>query len=125
MSSQPLRVLIIDDFAPFRSVARELLERRGFAVVGEADGAASGLEAVERIAPEAVLLDIALQDGDGVEVCRALTQDNPGLAVLLVSADEPHHRSARISASGARGFVLKSRLVKADLVGLLTGGRAS
>jgi two-component system response regulator EvgA len=117
--NRPVRVLIIDDHALFRSAARELLECRGFAVVAEADSAISGLEAAERAVPEAVLLDIGLPDGDGVDVCNALIQRNPELAVLLVSADEPHHRRSDIRDCGARGFLLKSRLASADLVGLL------
>jgi two-component system nitrate/nitrite response regulator NarL len=118
-----LRVLIIDDHAPFRSVARELLERRGFAVVGEADGAASGIEAAERIEPDAVLLDLRLRDGDGFDVCHALTRRNPAIAVLLTSLEEPIRHRAHIRGCGARGFVLKSRLARADLVGLLNGAR--
>ena len=119
MSPTPVRVLIIDDHAPFRSAARELLERRGFAVVGEADGAAAGLEAAERVGPEAVLLDLRLRDGNGFDVCQRLTRDDPELAVLLVSVDEPDRRLAHVRRCGARGFVLKSRLASADLVALL------
>ncbi len=118
MSPSPVRILIIDDHAQFRAVARELLERRGFAVVGEADGASAGLEAAERVAPEAVLLDLRLSDGNGFNVCQSLTRENPSLAVLLTSADEPEP-AAQVRACGARGFVLKSRLVAADLAALL------
>jgi DNA-binding NarL/FixJ family response regulator len=121
IAAQPIRVLIIDDHASFRSVARELLERRGFAVVAEADCAISGLEAAERVAPEAVLLDVRLPDGDGFDVCHALTRRDPELAVLLVSADEPHRDSGRIRDCGARGFLPKARLTSSDLVALLTG----
>src|SRR5829696_7075666 len=124
MSSNPMRVLIIDDHASFRSVARELLERRGFAVVGEADGAAAGLEAAERVCPEAVLLDVRLRDGNGFEVCQRLTRDDPELAVLLVSADEPDRRLAHVESCGARGFVLKSRLAAVDLPTLLGATRS-
>jgi DNA-binding NarL/FixJ family response regulator len=98
--TQPLRVLIIDDHASFRSAVRELLERRGFAVVAEADDATSGLETAERIAPEAVLLDAEL-------------------AVLLVSSDDIHRNPAHIHECGARGFLLKSRLASSDLVAIL------
>ena len=119
--SKPLRVLIIDDHAVFRSAARELLERRGFAVVAEADSATSGLEAAHRVVPEAVLLDVRLPDGDGFDVCQMLTDGDPELAVLLVSTDEPYRRPATIRACGARGFLLKSRLASADLIGLLSG----
>ena len=119
MSNRPVQVLIADDHACFRDVARVLLERRGFAVVGEATGAAACLEAAERLAPEAVLLDVHLGDGDGFEVCRALTRDDPRRAVLIVSADERREAPTRAENCGARGFVLKSMLAKADLVGLL------
>ena len=121
MPLRALRVLIIDDHAVYRSAVRELLERRGFAVVGEADSARSGLEAAERVAPEAILLDVRLPDGDGFDVCRALTRRDPELAVLLVSTDDLQHRTGNIQACGARGCLLKSRLASADLRALLTG----
>src|SRR4051794_17656107 len=120
MPFQPQRVLIIDDHAPFRAAARELLERRGFAVVAEAGGAKAGLEAVEALAPDAVVLDVNLPDGNGIDVCRTLTQANPALAVLLVSADADRGRWA--TDCGAVAFLPKSRLASADLVGLLGGG---
>jgi len=119
-SFQPHRVLIIDDHASFRAAARELLERRGFDVVAEADGAKAGLAAAEAVAPDAVVLDIHLPDGNGIDVCRALTECNPALVVLLVSAGADHGRWA--SDCGAVAFVPKARLASANLVGLLYGG---
>jgi DNA-binding NarL/FixJ family response regulator len=112
--------LIIDDHPAFREVARELLERRGFAVVAEADCATSGLEAAERVAPEAVLLDVRLPDGNGFDVCQALLRRDPDLAVLLVSADQLHRRPEHVRECGARGFLPKSRLASSDLATLLT-----
>jgi DNA-binding NarL/FixJ family response regulator len=116
-----LRVLIIDDHAPCRAAVGELLERRGLVVVAEADGAQAGLVAAEALAPDAVVLDIHLPDGNGIDVCRALTETNPALIVLLVSADPDPGRWAR--DCGAIAFVPKARLASADLVGLLHGGR--
>ena len=115
------RVVIIDDHAWFRSVASELLQARGFDVVGEADGATSGMKLVEQTAPDAILLDVGLKDADGIDLCRALTEAHPGLAVLLVSADDLRHRQDQIRECGARAFLRKSRLASADLVGLLRG----
>ncbi len=119
MSFQPLRVLIIDDHASCRAAARELLERRGFVVVAEADGAQAGPEAV---APDAVVLDIRLPDGNGIDVCRALTEANPALMVLLVSAST--HYGLWSSDCGAVAFLPKDRLASADLRRLLDGGAA-
>ena len=113
------RVVIVDDHAWFRSVARELLRLRGFDVVGEADGATSGMKLVQQVEPDAILLDVGLKDADGIDVCRALTEAHPGLAVLLVSADDLRHRQDQIRECGALAFLRKSRLASADLVGLL------
>jgi DNA-binding NarL/FixJ family response regulator len=111
----PARVLIVDDAPVFRQVARELLERRGYTVVGEADSAASAMDAAERLAPDAILLDVRLPDADGFELSAALVRASPGLAVLLASADRAVPNPERVRASGARGFVLKSRLAATDL----------
>jgi DNA-binding NarL/FixJ family response regulator len=111
----PARVLIVDDAPIFREVARELLVRRGYTVVGEADSAASAMEAAARLAPDAALVDVRLPDGDGFELSAALTRAHPELAVLLASADRVPADPARVRASGARGFVLKSRLAAIDL----------
>jgi DNA-binding NarL/FixJ family response regulator len=111
----PTRVLIVDDQPVFRGVARTLLETRGYTVVAEAEGMDSALEALERCGPDAVLLDIGLGEESGFDVARALTRLRPDVAVLLVSADDAHELSERVSWSGARGFLPKTRLVKADL----------
>src|SRR4051794_25559198 len=117
MPPQPQRVLIIDDHTSFRAVTRELLERRGFAVVAEADGARAGFAAAAAVAPDAVVLDVNLRDGNGIDVCRALTELNPAIAVLLISADPRNGRWA--NNCGALAFIPKARLASADLGGLL------
>jgi DNA-binding NarL/FixJ family response regulator len=115
MSPAPTCVLIVDDQPSFRRLARELLERRGYSVVGEADSAAAAVDAAERLAPDAVLLDVRLGDGNGFEVSDALTRASPAPAVLLVSNNDYRHCHSLIKDSGARGFVLKSRLAATDL----------
>ena len=115
MMSAPVRVLIVDDQPSFRRLARELLGRRGYRVVGEADSAAAAAAAAERQAPDAVLLDVRLGDGNGFAVCDALTRASPAPAVLLVSNNDHRHCHSLIKDSGARGFVLKSRLAATDL----------
>jgi two-component system nitrate/nitrite response regulator NarL len=110
----PTRVLIVDDHPGFRRVARELLQARGYTVVGEADGMATALAALEACVPDAVLLDVCLGSESGFDVARALTGSQPGVAVLLVSAEESESEE-RVRACGARGFVPKPRLVHADL----------
>ena len=108
------RVVIVDDHAPFRRTIAILLAARGYDVVAEASCAATAVEAVERHAADAVLLDVGLRDDDAFAVCSLLTRSRPDLAVLLTSADG-RHDAERIRRSGARGFVRKSRLHQIDL----------
>ena len=108
------RVVVVDDHPTFRTAARMLLERRGYAVVGEAGCGASAVDAVERQAPDAVLLDVRLGADDGFAVCRALTETRPELAVLLASDGTVQDAEQLVASSGARGFVPKSRLTEID-----------
>jgi two-component system nitrate/nitrite response regulator NarL len=110
-----VRVLIVDDQPYFRHVARELLELRGYTVVGEAGCAASALDAVARLRPDAVLLDVCLGPDDGHEVARELARLDPRPAVLMVSTTDHGDQHLRARASGARGFVLKTSIAAADL----------
>jgi CheY-like chemotaxis protein len=111
----PLRVVIVDDSAPFRRAASELLRSRGFAVVGEASTAESAIEAVERLAPDALLLDVHLPDGCGFELATYLTDARPDLAVLLTSADDRAASDMLPEACGARGFAPKCCLAATPL----------
>lgn len=103
-------VLIVDDHAGFRSFARALLEAEGFEVVGEAGDGASALGLAQALAPELVLLDVALPDMDGFAVCEALLQDGQGPAVVLTSSRDVSAYRRRLEASRARGFIPKSEL---------------
>jgi CheY-like chemotaxis protein len=111
----PSRVLIVDDQPSFRGMARKVLEWRGYVVAGEADSAASAIDAAERLAPDAVLLDVCLGEDSGFDVACALTQARPGLAVLLVSSVDYRQCEPLVRECGARGFVLKSDLACVDL----------
>jgi DNA-binding NarL/FixJ family response regulator len=110
-----VRVVVVDDHAAMRRTARDVLRFHGFAVVGEADGAEGAFDIVDRLCPDAVLLDVGLGADDGYDVCWALTDRHPRLAVLLTSADPLRDDAARRAAVRARGFVAKSELLRTDL----------
>jgi len=103
-------VVIVDDHASFRAFARALLEAEGFDVVGEAADGASALALARRLAPELVLLDVALPDMDGFAVCEALHEDGVGPAVVLTSSRDVSSYRRRLERSRARGFIPKGEL---------------
>lgn len=108
-------VLIVDDAPVFRRVARELLERRGYTVVGEADCGARALRLVDHLVPDAVLLDVHLPDADGFDVAAAMSTANRKPAVLLMTADPHFARYTMLEPTGARGLVYKAELAATDL----------
>jgi DNA-binding NarL/FixJ family response regulator len=111
---RPPSILIVDDAPAFRSVVRELLERRGYIVAGEADCGADALDLVGRLDPDAVLLDVHLPGESGFEVAARLAEVRPGLPVLLTSADFDRNFYALADLAGARGFVPKSELARVE-----------
>lgn len=112
-------VLIVDDHAGFRSLARRLLDAAGFEVVGEAEDGASALELARRLRPAIVLLDVQLPDLDGFEVARRLADEDVGVATVLVSTRDSTAYRRRLGSSPALGFLSKSELSGASLAELV------
>ena len=103
-----IRILLADDHTLFRQAIRRILqEQPQFSIVGEA---ASGPEAVElagRLKPEVVVMDIAMQDLNGLEATARILRASPKTAVLILSMHSDERYVARALRAGARGYLLK------------------
>ncbi|HEV2815325.1 MAG TPA: response regulator transcription factor [Solirubrobacteraceae bacterium] len=106
----PLRVVIVDDHALFRSGVRAELSGR-VDIVGEAGSVEEAVEQIASNSPDVVLLDVHMPDGGGAEVIRR--SERTRFLALSVS-DDPRDVIAVIRA-GARGYVTKS-IAPDDLV---------
>jgi two-component system, response regulator PdtaR len=87
-ASTPIRILLAEDDDNARSLLVDLLRTLGHQVVGNV---ASGREAFERareIVPDVVLLDVHMPDGSGIEAAEEITQQVPGVAVVLFTGDQ-------------------------------------
>jgi DNA-binding NarL/FixJ family response regulator len=115
-----LTVLIVDDHAGFRAIARALLEAEDFDVIGEAEDAASALGAASRLRPQVVVLDIQLPDHDGFEVAEQLAQFADPPAVVLISTRDISTYRRRLATSAVRGFIPKSELSGHALLALIS-----
>jgi DNA-binding NarL/FixJ family response regulator len=84
-----VRVLTVDDQELFRGVTRDVIEATpGFEAVGEAASGEEGLEAVERLSPDLVLVDVRMPGMDGIEVARRLIAAHARTLVVLISIEE-------------------------------------
>ena len=114
-----VRVLIVDDSAPFRTFARALLAAEGYDVVGEAVDAATAIDAVPRLRPDVVLLDVQLPDQDGFAVAARLACERDPPKVVLVSTRDRTAYRRRLSTAPAEGFIAKDTLSGPALAALL------
>jgi CheY-like chemotaxis protein len=97
-SSLPLTVYIADDSAPVAEMLTELLTAPGrVEVVGVGDSEAPAIEAITRMKPDAVLLDMQLKAGSGANVIRALRAD-AGMAATRVIV-MTNHASPQLKAA--------------------------
>jgi DNA-binding NarL/FixJ family response regulator len=119
------RVLIVDDHATFRSLARRLLAASGFQVVGEAVDGADALGAARDLAPDVVLLDVQLPDVDGFSVAEELTGRVGAPIVVLVSSRARVDYGPRVDTSRARGFIAKADLSGETLRRVIDGPRGA
>lgn len=118
LSPMPQTVLIVDDHPGFRLAARALLEAEGFNVIGESATGTEGLEAVVRLRPDLVLLDVGLPDLDGIEVAGRLKGCKDGPAVVLTSSRDVSDYPPHLEHCGARGFIAKAELSGPALLAL-------
>lgn len=112
-------VLIVDDHAAFRALARGLLESEGFDVVGEAWDAESALVAAARLRPAVVLLDVQLPDLDGFEVTARLAEGPEPPKVVLISTRDAASYRRHLGDTSALGFLSKSDLSGAALAAIV------
>jgi CheY-like chemotaxis protein len=113
-------LLIVDDHADFRAAARGLLEAEGFDVIGEAADGEEAIEAVARLLPQVVLLDVQLPGMDGLSVAEALAARPDPPAVVLISSRDPAAYGRRLRETSARGFIPKGEL-SGEAVAALVG----
>jgi DNA-binding NarL/FixJ family response regulator len=109
MGRSIIRVLIVDDYEPWRRYfATTLRKERGLRVIGEASDGLEAVQQAQELQPDLILLDIGLPHLNGIEASRKIREVSPSSKILFVS----EHRSLDIVekalSTGASGYVLKA-----------------
>lgn len=104
-----LRVLLVDDHELMREGLRSILEREdGVEVVGEAASGRHAVELARALEPDVVLMDVAMQDMNGIEATRQVRSACPGVRVIALSSHSDSRYVTAMLNAGACGYVLKA-----------------
>ena len=102
------RVLIVDDHPIFRAGLTGLVNLEGeLTVCGEANDAAQAMQAVEKLHPDLVLLDMSLPGKGGLELLKDIRAIAPQTPVLIISMHDETLYAERVIKAGGRGYIMK------------------
>jgi DNA-binding NarL/FixJ family response regulator len=122
-----IRIVLADDHVVMRNGLRLLLERQpDFEVVGEAGDGRKMVEVCEALKPDAVVLDIAMPNLNGIEAARQICAKLPKTAIVVLSMHSDEGYVLRALKAGARAYLLKDS-AEADLINairVVTEGKA-
>jgi DNA-binding NarL/FixJ family response regulator len=106
----PIRVLVIEDFEPFRRLICSTLEGRGdLEVICEVFDGLAAVQKAEELQPDLILLDIGLPTLNGMEAARQIRKLVPEAKILFVSQESSPDVVQEALSLGARGYVVKTR----------------
>jgi DNA-binding NarL/FixJ family response regulator len=108
-----IRILVVDDHPIVRQGLKTLLEGHSdWQVIGEASDGAEAIEKAKDLSPDVMVLDVTMPRMNGLEACRLLRRQSPGLEILFVTQHDSPQMMREALDAGARGYVVKSNAAR-------------
>jgi len=104
-----LRVLVVDDYEPWRRFVCSTLEKQtSLQVIGEVSDGLEAVQKAQELQPDLILLDIGLPTLNGVEAAKRIRQISPAAKILFASQNDDQDIVRAALATGAQGYLLKA-----------------
>ena len=104
----PAKILIIDDHPAVRSGIKSAVEGAGFNCCGEAATRAEAFAQIAHKSPDAVILDLNLPDGSGLDVVQWIRKHSQEMAIVILTMSDEENLLIAAMQAGASSFVRKS-----------------
>lgn len=102
-----LKLIIVDDNSLICQLLRGILRESSMEVVGEAHDGHTALHLIEQHQPHIVLLDIMMEDMNGIDVLTTIKAAHPDMIVMMISSAASSDNVRRSLEAGADGFLVK------------------
>jgi two-component system chemotaxis response regulator CheY len=101
------RLLIVDDALIMRKRIKDIAEKAGWEVAGEATNGEEAVKLYEQIDPDLVTLDIVMPKMDGVTALKQMMASDPEARVVMISAVDQREKLTECIRHGAVDFIVK------------------
>ena len=109
MEGSTIRVLVVEDYAPWRRFICSILEKkRGLRIIGEVLDGFVAVQKAQELQPDLILLDIGLPTINGIEVARRIRDQAPNSKILFLTENRCVEVVQEALRTGALGYVAKS-----------------
>ena len=102
-----MKALLIDDHALFRAGLESLLERREIEIVASVGSGEDAIRLVRKTTPDVILLDLRMPEISGLDVLKTLSDQKPGIPVVMLTTSSEEQDLAAALRKGARGYLMK------------------
>jgi DNA-binding NarL/FixJ family response regulator len=109
VDESPIRVLIVDDYEPWRRYFSTALQKQPeLQVIGQVSDGLEAVQQAQQLQPDLILLDIGLPTLNGIEAARRIREVSPTSKILFVSENRSPDIAEEALGTGASGYVVKS-----------------
>jgi DNA-binding NarL/FixJ family response regulator len=118
LTTDQLRVMLVDDHDLFRTGLRNLLEEQGVQIVAEASEGSAALSLVRELTPDVVVMDLNMPGMNGIEATREIAREAPLTRVVVLTISDEDDDVIDAILAGACGYLLKDSSIQDLMQGI-------
>jgi len=116
-----MKILLVDDHALFREGLASLLDAQpDLSIVGQAACVSEAVEQARALKPDAILMDISMPDGTGIDAAREILAEQPDVSIVFLTVHEDDERLFDAISVGGKGYLPKN-ISTTELLKMLRG----